>query len=104
MKHACNYPKILHTNTDEVLQRLCEAELLSHRTTEELIKTGRLLRDAHALLRLCRSESSDYSGMPEGLMALLARTVRVKDPEAIEKALVDAEEIVRHHYKLIIGE
>ncbi len=104
LKHACNYPKILHTNTDEVLQRLCEAELLSHRTTEELIKTGRLLRDAHALLRLCRSESSDYSGMPEGLMALLARTVRVKDPEAIEKALVDAEEIVRHHYKLIIGE
>jgi len=101
--HAHRHPDILNPNTDLALRGLEAAGLLAPNTVAELIETGAVLRNAQALLRLCLSGATGDSGVPEGLMALLARCVGAVNADAIEATLLNAEARVHRHYRDIIA-
>ena len=104
LRHAHRHPDILNPNTNLALRGLEAAGLLAPNTVAELIETGAVLRNAQALLRLCLSGgATGDSGVPEGLMALLARCVGAVNANAIEATLLDAEARVHHHYRDIIA-
>lgn len=80
-------PQVLDQNTIAALNKLAEAGVLTAKAAAHLQQTARMLHNLNQVLRLCLDEPFAPETAPEGLKALLAKSVNLPDFTTLEASL-----------------
>jgi glutamate-ammonia-ligase adenylyltransferase len=104
LREAASSPQLLCRGTEQALQALGNAGVLSPRAQRELLDALTLLRDVQALLTLLRGGLSDEEAFPEADAATLARCAGAVDFARLDADITAATGRVRGWYRRLIEE
>ncbi|MEI8394640.1 MAG: bifunctional [glutamine synthetase] adenylyltransferase/[glutamine synthetase]-adenylyl-L-tyrosine phosphorylase [Rhodospirillaceae bacterium] len=91
LRHAAEYPEILHGNTVRALEALAAAELLDPEAAAELIATHRTWRRIQGFLRLTTGGTFAPDDAPKALRLALTRCVFPDHEDEIDFSVTNAQ-------------
>jgi glutamate-ammonia-ligase adenylyltransferase len=103
LRHACEDPSVLSTNTIAALKRLAAAGALGQTDADTLIAAANLEHALTQALRIALDGSLDAATATPGLQALLARAGEVSDFGTLQKLLADLQSRARQVFVRVMG-
>jgi glutamate-ammonia-ligase adenylyltransferase len=102
LQHAPVAPQVLNSNTIRALRALAQLPALDAADAEALVSSAKLQQALTQVLRIAVDGTLDPAAATAGLKALLVRAGGAEDFSALEKALAQAQHVVRAIFDVIL--